>query len=208
VVVVPIYQEDNQEEVMDYAAQVKHQIAHSAGCGCKENIRVKLDDRDHRTPGYKFNEWELKGVPLRVEVGPNEMEDDTVTTVRRDNQEKEMGLDRKEFLRNIKDTLDDIQESMYQELEEYQEENIREADSKNEILATIGKNRGYVKTKWCGKEECEEEIKEEVSAEIVVLPFQEDSKPATIQKQGEEIDGECAVCREEAERWAYFAKNY
>jgi prolyl-tRNA synthetase len=208
VVVVPIYQEDNKEEVHDYAAQVKHQIAHSAGCGCKENIRVKLDDRNHRTPGYKFNEWELKGVPLRIEIGPNEVEDDTVTTVRRDNGEKEMGVDRKEFLRNIKDTLDDIQDSMYKELEDYQQENIREAGSKNEILATIGKNRGYVKARWCGDETCEEEVKDEVSAEIVILPFQEDSKPATIQSEDEEIEGECAICGEEAERWAYFAKNY
>ena len=208
VVVVPIYQEDNREEVMEYAEEVRNQLAHSGGCACQENIRVKLDDREHRTPGYKFNEWELKGVPLRVEVGPNEMEDDAVTTVRRYNGEKEMGLDRKDFLRNIKETLDDIQESMYDELEGYQEENIREASSKNEILATIGKNRGYVKTRWCGKESCEEEIKDQVAAEIVVLPFQEESKPATIQESDEEIDGDCAVCGEDAERWAYFAKNY
>ena len=208
VVVVPIFQEDNKEEVMEYAENVKHQIAHSAGCGCQENIRVKIDDRQHRTPGYKFNEWELKGVPLRVEVGPNEMEDDTVTTVRRDTGNKEMGIDRKEFLRSIKDILDDIQDSMYAELEEYQQENIREADSKNEILATIGKSRGYVKTRWCGKESCEDEIKDEVSAEIVVLPFQEDSEPATIQDDENHIGGECAVCGKKAERWAYFAKNY
>ena len=97
---------------------------------------------------------------------------------------------------------------MYEELEEYQHENIREAESKNEILATIGKSRGYVKTRWCGKESCEEEVKDEVSAEIVVLPFREDSEPATIQDSEEHIDGECAVCGEKAERWAYFAKNY
>ena len=208
VVVVPIFQEDNKEEVMEYAANLKTQIERSAGCGCQKNLRVELDDRDHRTPGYKFNEHELKGVPLRVEVGPNEVEDDAVTTVRRDNGEKDMGQDRKEFLRNIQQTLDDIQNFMYQELEEYQQENIREADSKNEILATIGKSRGYVKTKWCGKESCEAEIKDEVSAEIVVLPFQEDSKPSSIQDSEEEIDGECAICGENAERWAYFAKNY
>ncbi|MFB6158722.1 MAG: proline--tRNA ligase [Candidatus Nanohalobium sp.] len=219
-VVVPIYQEDNQEEVMEYAEKVAEELK-NADCSCEESacssssekccekgLRVELDDRDHRTPGYKFNEWELKGVPLRVEVGPNEVEDDAVTTVRRDNGKKEMGKDREEFLENAEQVLDDIQESMYQELEEYQQENIREADSKNEILATIGKNRGYVKTRWCGKEECEEEIKDEVSAEIVVLPFQEDSKPATIQDEEEHIDGNCAICGEDAERWAYFAKNY
>lgn len=201
IVVVPIFQEDNKEEVMDYAEEVSESLE-------DQGLRVEFDYREHRTPGYKFNEWELKGVPLRVEVGPNEMEDEAVTTVRRDTGDKEMGLDREEFIETAEETLDDIQESMYNELEEYLHENIREADSKNEILATIGKNRGYVKTRWCGNEECEEEIKDEVSAEIVVLPFQEDSKPATIQDEDEEIDGECSICGEEAERWAYFAKNY
>ena len=201
VVVVPIFQEDNQEEVMDYAEEISEELE-------EKGIRVEFDHRTHRTPGYKFNEHELKGVPLRVEVGPNEMKDDAVTTVRRDNGDKEMGTDREEFISEAEEILDDIQESMYQELEEYQQENIREADSKNEILATIGKSRGYVKTRWCGKEECEAEIKDEVAAEIVVLPFHEDSKPATIQDSEEEISGECAVCGETAKRWAYFAKNY
>ncbi|MFB6116624.1 MAG: His/Gly/Thr/Pro-type tRNA ligase C-terminal domain-containing protein, partial [Candidatus Nanosalina sp.] len=72
-----IYQEDNQEEVIDYAEEVAQKLK-------SKGLRVELDDRDHRTPGYKFNEWELKGVPLRVEVGPNEVEDEAVTTVRRD----------------------------------------------------------------------------------------------------------------------------
>ena len=201
VVVVPIFQEDNKEEVMDYAEEVSEELE-------EQGIRVEFDYREHRTPGYKFNEHELKGVPLRVEVGPNEMEDDAVTTVRRDNGDKEMGTNREEFIQSAEGILDDIQASMYNELEEYQQENIREADSKNEILATIGKSRGYVKTRWCGKEECEAEIKDEVAAEIVVLPLQEDSKPATIQASEEQISGDCAICGEEAKRWAYFAKNY
>ena len=212
IVVVPIYQEDNREEVIDYAEEVVEGVQ-DTGCGCKNcecgsDIRVELDDREHRTPGYKFNEHELKGVPLRVEIGPKEMEDGTVTTVRRDNAEKEMGLDREEFEENAEDILDDIQASMYNELDEYLQENIREASSKNEILSTIGQNRGYVKTRWCGNEECEEEIKDQVSAEIVVLPFREDSKPETIQASEEEIERECAICGEKAQRWAYFAKNY
>ena len=213
IVVVPIFQEDNQEEVMEYAEKVVEGLENSTGCGCENcsrgsDLRIKLDDREHRTPGYKFNEWELKGVPLRVEIGPNEMENSTVTTVRRDNRDKEMGVNREEFIDSAEEVLEDIQASMYEELQEYLHENIREASSKNEILSTIGKNRGYVKSRWCGKESCEEEIKDQVSAEIVVLPFQEDSKPETIQASEEEIEGECAVCGEEAERWAYFAKNY
>ena len=201
VVVVPIYQEENKQEVLEYAEEVSNKLE-------ENGVRVEFDDRDHRTPGYKFNEWELKGVPLRVEVGPNEVEDDAVSTVRRDTGNKEMGVDRGEFVSKAEDILEDIQESMFGELEEYLQENIREANSKNEILSTIGKNRGYVRTRWCGKEECEAEIKDEVSAEIVVLPFREDSKPATIQENSEQISGECAICGDGAERRAYFAKNY
>ena len=201
VVVVPIYQEENKQKILEYAEEVSNKLE-------ENSVRVKFDDRDHRTPGYKFNEWELKGVPLRVEVGPNEVEDDAVSTVRRDTGNKEMGVDRGEFVSKAEDILEDIQESMFGELEEYLQENIREANSKNEILSTIGKNRGYVRTRWCGKEECEAEIKDEVSAEIVVLPFREDSKPATIQENSEQISGECAICGDGAERRAYFAKNY
>jgi len=200
VVVVPIYQEDNQEEVMEYAEDVADDLK-------DEGFRVEFDGREHRTPGYKFNEWELKGVPLRLEIGPNEMEDRTVTAVRRDDGSSEEVF-RDSVTDQAEELLDRIQDSLYNELDDYLDENIREADSKNDILATIGKSRGYVKTKWCGKESCEAEIKDEVAAEIVVLPFQEDSKPATIQESGEEIEGECAICGEEAERWAYFAKNY
>ncbi len=208
VVVVPIFNEDNKEEVLGYAEKVKNAVQHARGCGCRESIRVELDDREHRTPGYKFNEHELKGVPLRVEIGPNEMEDETVTYVRRDNGEKEMGVDLGDFVETVEDTLNDIQKSMYNELENYQQENIRKAASKEEILGTIGKNRGYVKTRWCGKESCEEEVKDQVSAEIVVLPFDEDSKPAQVRSEDDEIEGECAVCGEDAVTWAYFAKNY
>lgn len=195
VVIIPIYQDDNREEVIEYAEEVADSL----------DARVELDDRDHRTPGYKFNEWELKGVPLRLEIGPNEVEDEEVTAVRRDTGESET-LSREEF--EASSVLEDIQDSMYTALEEYLEDNIREAESKEEIFATIGKSRGYVKARWCGNSGCEEEIKDQVAAEIVVLPFDEDSKPATIQEEDEEIGGECAVCGEDAKRWAYFAKNY
>ena len=198
VVVVPIFQEDNQEEVMEYAGDVAEELS--------DEFRVKFDDRTHRTPGFKFNEWELKGVPLRIEIGPNEMEDDTVTTVRRDSGAKDMGRSAEDVVDIAEEELEEIQESLFDELKEYQQENIREADSKNDILATIGKNRGYVKTRWCGDEECETEIKDQVAAEIVVLPFDEDSKPESVHEK--DIDGECAICGENAKRWAYFAKNY
>lgn len=197
VVVVPIHQGDNRDEVVKYAEEVAEEL--------EEDLRVELDDRDHRTPGFKFNHWEMKGVPLRLEIGPNEMEDEEVTAARRDNGEQ-LTIQLENVEDKVRETLDDIQKSLFDELKDYQQENIREAESKKEILGTIGKNRGYVKTRWCGKESCETEIKDQVAAEIVVLPFDEDSKPESIHE--EDIGGGCAVCGEDAKRWAYFAKNY
>jgi len=127
------------------------------------------------------------------------MEDDAVTTVRRDTGDKEMGLDREEFIEEAEGTLDDIQESMYNELEEYLHENIREAESKNEILATIGRHGGYVRTGWCGEEACETEIKDEIAAEIVMTPMEPDEAPA---------QDTCGVCGEPATTTAYFARSY
>ncbi len=196
VVIVPIYQDDNRQEVLEYAEEVNEELS---------EFRTEVDARDHRSPGYKFNEWELKGVPLRLEIGPNEVSDAEVTAVRRDTDEQE-SIPVGEAEEEVEQLLYDVQRSMYNRLEEYLEENIREAESKQEILGIIGKNRGYVKAKWCGEESCEEEVKQEVAAEIVVLPFREDSKPEEIRE--EEIEGECAVCGENAKKWVYFAKNY
>ncbi len=196
VVIVPIYQEDNREKVLEYAEEVEEMLS---------EFRTEVDDRDHRSPGYKFNEWELKGVPLRLEIGPNEVSDAEITAVRRDTDDQE-AIPVDEAEEEVEQLLYDIQRAMYNRLEEYLEENIREAGSKEEILGIIGENRGYVKARWCGDESCEEEVKDEVAAEIVVLPFRENSEPETIRE--EEIGGECAVCGENAKKWVYFAKNY
>jgi len=200
VVVVPIHQEENKEKVHSYVDGLEEELG--------AEFRVEVDDDETKSPGFKFNHWELKGVPVRIEIGPNEVEDETVTLVRRDSGEKEMGIAREDVAEKLSELMEDIQSSMYNDLEEYLHENIREAESKNEILATIGKSRGYVKTRWCGKESCEAEIKDQVAAEIVALPFSEGSKPAGIRETDDEIEGECSICREDAKTWAYFAKNY
>lgn len=204
IVIVPIYNSENKEEILEYSNKIREKCEDQTFS--EENPRVKLDERDHKNPGFKFNEWELKGVPLRIEVGPDEMENETLTLVRRDNSEK-INIETGEIEKTT-DILSTIQNHLYTELEEYLEDHIHQADSKEEILKQIGSNRGYVKTKWCGREKCESEVKEEISAEIVVLPFREDSKPSSLISKNEEVDGKCSVCGEEAQTWAYFAKNY
>ncbi|NMJ76696.1 proline--tRNA ligase [Nanohaloarchaea archaeon] len=196
-VIVPIYQDDNREEVLESSEDTESKL---------EGIRTKVDDRDHRTPGYKFNEWELKGVPLRIEIGPDEAESGTATMVRRDTGDREE-VEVSDLNTRVNELMDEIQEGLYRELERYQEDNIRTAESKEDILGTIGRSRGYVRARWCGSESCEAEIKDEVAAEIVVLPFSEDSAPETVQGEPT-IQGECAVCGEDASKWAWYAKNY
>jgi len=190
VVIVPIWQEDTKDDVLAYAEELEAELG--------DHYRVKLDDRDERNPGFKFNEWELKGIPLRVEVGPNEVEDEEVTLNHRPDGESET-VDREGLVETVDDHLDTIFAKLKARAEENLEENVREAESREEILGTLGQHKGYVKAPWCGDEECEEPIKDAMAAEIVMVPLDRDAEP---------IGDECAICGEDAEETAYFAKSY
>src|SRR6056297_445333 len=192
VVIVPIWQEETQEEVLDYAEDITDELDEAG-------VRVHLDDRDERNPGFKFNEWELKGVPVRIEIGPHEVDDDEITVVHRPDGEESVE-DRDGIAKTVQDHFDEVYAKLYAAAEENLEENVREAGSREEILGTLGPNNGYVKVPWCGDEACEEPIKEPLSAEIVMCPF-DDEEPVG------EADS-CAICDDQATQTAYFAKNY
>jgi prolyl-tRNA synthetase len=191
VVVVPIWQEDTKDDVVEYAADLAAELEEAG-------IRVELDDREHRNPGFKFNEHELNGVPLRVEIGPHEVEDEEATLVHRPDGEQET-VDRAGIAETAQDHLDTVHAKLYASAEETLDGEIREADSREEILGTIGQHGGYVKAGWCGDEECEEPIKDAIAAEIVMVPLDRDEEP---------IHDECAICGEASEETAYFAKSY
>ena len=191
VVIVPIWQEENREEILEYASDVESELA-DAG------VRVHLDDRENRNPGFKYNEWELKGVPVRIEIGPNEVENDEITLVHRpDGETQTDGVD--SLAETVEDHLDTVFAKLYASAEETLEGEIREAESREEILGTIGQHGGYVKCGWCGDEACEEPIKDAIAAEIVMVPLDRDEEP---------IHEECAICGDDAEETAYFAKTY
>ncbi|PSP55841.1 proline--tRNA ligase [Halobacteriales archaeon QS_1_67_19] len=191
VVIVPIWNEDNREDVLDYAEGVADDLD-AAG------VRVELDDRDDRNPGFKFNEWELKGVPVRIEIGPNEVEDEELTVVHRPDGE-DVVEDRADIDETIQTHFDQVYAKLYDAAKENLEANVREADETSEILGTIGRYGGYVKAPWCGDEACEQVVKEEIAAEIVMVPMDRDEEPA---------GDACAVCGEDSEETAYFAKSY
>jgi prolyl-tRNA synthetase len=191
VVIVPIWDENSKDDVLEYAADVAVDLEDTG-------IRVELDDRDNRNPGFKYNEHELNGVPLRIEIGSYEVEDEEVTLVHRPDGEEET-VDREGVADTIEDHLDTIYAKLYAEAEQALEGEIREAASREEILGTIGQHGGYVRCGWCGDEDCEAPIKDAIAAEIVMVPLDEDEEP---------IHDECAICGEEAEETAYFAKTY
>jgi prolyl-tRNA synthetase len=191
VVVVPIWGEDTRESVVEYAAGVAADL-NDAG------VRVELDDRENRNPGFKFNEWELKGVPLRIEIGPDEVEDDEVTLVHRPDGET-VTTDRAGVDATVSDHLDTVHTKLYASAEETLEAGVREADSREEILGTIGQHGGYVRAPWCGDEDCEAPIKEAIAAEIIMVPMDRDADPG---------GDSCAICGGAATETAYFAKTY
>ena len=191
VVIVPIWSEESQESVLEYVRDLETALE-DAG------IRVHLDDRDERNPGFKFNEWELKGVPLRVEVGPNEVEAEEVTFVHRPDGARRTA-ERSNFAATVESELDEIFEKLYDAAAETLEENIRDAFSRDEILGTIGQHGGYVRTPWCGAESCETEIKDQIAADIVMVPLDPEEEP---------IGDSCGICGDDAVETAYFAKSY
>ena len=198
VVVVPIWQEDTREEVLEYAEGVADDLGEAG-------LRVHLDDRDERNPGFKFNEWELKGTPLRIEIGPNEVEESELTLVHRPDGESVVE-DRQNVAETVDEQLGEIEAKLYAAAETNLAENVRDAESRDAILGTIGRHGGYVRAPWCGDEACETEIKDQIAAEIVMIPFPDDE-----QKHLEGVlagDATCAVCEEHAEETAYFAKSY
>ncbi|MGM0592838.1 MAG: proline--tRNA ligase [Halobacteriota archaeon] len=199
VVIVPIWQADTKDAVLEYSTELADELD-AAG------VRVDLDDRDERNPGFKFNEHELNGVPLRIEIGPNEVDDREATLVHRPDNEKSFE-DRDGLVESVDAHLETIYDKLYETAAANLEENVREAYSPEEILGTIGKHGGYVKTAWCGDEACEEAIKEKIAAEIVMQPVA-DEDGTTAGTVPEPDRDECGVCGDPADQVAYFARSY
>lgn len=183
VIVVPIAQ--HKEGVIDKAQEIVAKL-------CKMGIRAEADVRD-ASPGWKFNEWEMKGVPVRLEIGPRDIEQNQCVIVRRDNFEKTIiSLDNIDYISQL---LAQIQKDMLETAREIQKDRVKEANSIDEILNHVN-DQCFVKVPWCGCRECEEAIKNQTAASSRVIA--EDS-----------ADGKkCAVCGKEAKKIVYFARAY
>jgi len=188
-VIIPIfYSEKDKDRVLAKAKKVKEALE-------KENVRCMVDDRFQYTPGWKFNDWELKGVPLRVEVGPRDVDEGVVTVARRDLKGKKTVGDM-EAPSYVKKTLEEIQNNLFQKASTMLKEKTITVKEYGEFKSILEEKGGFLKACWCGSPICEEKIKEETGATIRLIPF--DEKPFS----------QCLYCEREATKVAYFAKAY
>lgn len=187
VIVIPIAM--HKEGVLDKAREVYKTIA-DAG------IRVEIDDRDTQTPGWKFNEWELKGVPIRLEIGPKDIEKNQVVLVRRDSFEK-VPVPIDGVVQVINDMLSDIHKGIYQKALKMREDFTHVAHNFDEFKEILDEKKGFIKAMWCGERECEDNIKAQTGATTRCIPFEQ-----------EHIDDSCVYCGRPAKHMVYFARAY
>ena len=189
VVIVPIHKDNDAKLVKDNAAEIESELK-------RAGIRAYMDGRDEYTSGWKFNEWEMKGVPLRINIGPRDIEKGQAEFVRRDTKEKMQG-DRAELVDTTNVLLVKIQESLLSRARAFLNESISRLDSYSEFKSIIERKGGFVMAGWCEREECEETIKEDTGADIRVIPFEQNDRPT-----------KCIYCGRESKKAAIFARAY
>ncbi|HII09569.1 TPA: proline--tRNA ligase [Candidatus Micrarchaeota archaeon] len=188
VVIVPILKKENAKLVDDYARKVQKQLG--------GEFRVRMDDREGYSPGYKFNDWELRGIPVRIEIGQKEVEAEKVVLVRRDTGEKtECKL--ADAKSKVEKLLSDIHENMYAKAEKFLKANIHAVSDYAEFKKVLSEKGGMIHAPWCGSRECEESIKEQTGAKITNIPFDEGK-----------LAEKCIYCGKKAKHMANFAKSY
>jgi prolyl-tRNA synthetase len=189
VVVVPIPRGNWQETVLPKAREIRDRLREA-------DIRVILDDRDAYTPGWKFAEWELRGVPLRLEIGPKDIEKATVRIARRDTREKsDLSIDG--LAVQVRRLLDDIQRALFDRALEFRDEHTTRVNSYEEFKQVMDGRPGFVIAPWCGAADCEVQIKADTQATIRNMPMNA-RQPA----------GACVRCDRTALAEAWFAKAY
>lgn len=186
VVILPIA--FHKEGVLDKAFEIKAELA--------KKFRVELDDRDAYSAGWKFNEWEMKGVPIRLEVGPKDIEKNQVMVCRRDTLEK-IALPMEGLSESIAALLDDIHNTLFAQALENREKHTRVVLNYDEFKALLAEKNALVKTMWCGDRACEDKMKEDTGATIRCMPFNQ-----------EKLGDTCLVCGKKADKMIYAAKAY
>ncbi len=189
VVIVPIFKNDAEQSlVMPVVDEVRKALG---------DLRVKVDDRTEVTPGFKFNDWELRGVPLRIEIGPKDVQNRTVMTARRDmpGRPGKAIISMDNLDQQIKALLDEIQASLLRRATEFRDANIHPAENYADLVQVV--QNGWAHVWWCGSKECEAKVKEETKATTRCIPL--------TQPEGH---GVCAICGQPASKKVYFSRAY
>jgi prolyl-tRNA synthetase len=184
VMIIPIMQK--KEGVLEKAAQLKEKLG---------AFRVKVDDSD-KSPGWKFSEQEMRGIPIRVEVGPKDIEANHAVLVRRDTSEKII-VSMDEIDTKVGELLEVIQKDMYEKAKAHRDSHTHSAKTWEEFTEILDTKQGFIKAMWCGDTECETAIKDETGATTRCMPFVQ-----------EKIGDVCVHCGKPATKMVYFGRAY
>ncbi|MBL0012679.1 MAG: proline--tRNA ligase [Flavobacterium sp.] len=190
VVIVPIYK--TEEQLQEISAAVNELIGQLRSL----KISVKYDDRTTQKPGFKFNEYELKGVPIRIAVGPKDLENGTFEVARRDTLSKEI-VEKNAVVNYVKDLLEQIQKDLFEKALQYRESHITKIDSFDEFKEVLENKGGFIAAHWDGTPETEDKIKELTKATIRCIPL-----------DGEKEEGNCVLTGAKSAGRVLFAKAY
>ena len=188
-VIVPIFKSDTEQSaVMEIVERVRKELS---------AFRIKVDDRTEVTPGFKFNDWEMRGVPLRIEIGPRDVEKGTVAFARRDLPGKagKSFVPQANLAAQVAETLQKIHTSLYERALAFRQSNTHDPHSYAELVEVL--QNGWAYSWWCESAECEAKVKEDTKATTRCMPV--DQPPGS---------GKCVVCGEPAQRKVYFARAY
>lgn len=189
VCIIPIQQK--KEGVLDKAFELKERLAGLNGNG----LRVKVDDTD-KSPGWKFSECEMRGIPVRVEVGPKDIENNKCVLVRRDTKEKiECSLD--DIETKVPELLATIQKEMLEHARAHRDAHTYVAKTKDEFIQLFNEKSGFVKAMWCGEQDCEDQIKDELSVTSRCMPFEQET-----------LSDVCVCCGKPAKKMVYWGRAY
>jgi prolyl-tRNA synthetase len=191
VIIIPIYKDKDEEMVKSSADELLIELK-------KSGIRAHLDKRDQYTAGWKFNEWEIKGVPLRINIGPRDIENHKLELVRRDSKEKIL-VDRAKLNEHVLSLLNEIQNNLLNKAKKLLEDSITKATTYDILKSTVQNKGGFVLCGWCADRQCEDKIKEETGADIRVIP-------STGQEKSRSTN--CIYCHRPAKKIAIFARSY
>ena len=193
IIVVPIYKEHSEREIVLKKCKELLEIL-------KPVFRVKVDDREQYSPGWKFNFWELKGVPIRINLGPKDISNNVVEIVRRDTLEKLKNIPQEGLSQYLSKLSTEIQENLFRQAKDFLDKNTFNLKNEKEFTQKIASG-GFLIANWCGNTICEESIKEKTKATIRCIPF---NLPVDQNKE----EGYCIVCNKNAKQKVYFAKAY